>query len=123
MSEALEGGCHCGAVRFTVEVEALVALECNCSICLQKGFLHVIVPREAFTLHQGAEALTTYTFNTRTARHTFCSVCGVQAFYTPRSHPDGVSVNLRSLGDAAFARFTIEPFDGREWEANVDSIQ
>ncbi len=123
MSEAFDGACHCGALRFTVEVDAPVALECNCSICHQKGFLHVIVPRARFTLHQGADALTTYSFNTHTAKHTFCRVCGVQAFYTPRSHPDGVSVSLRSLGAAAFERFSIEPFDGRDWEANVDSIQ
>ena len=38
---------------------------------------------------QGQDKLTTYTFNTGKAKHTFCSICGVQSFYTPRSNPDG----------------------------------
>lgn len=118
-----DGQCHCGQVTFTVHTDDLTALECNCSICRMKGFVHIIVPRDQFTLHTGAEALTTYTFNTGVAQHTFCSRCGVQAFYTPRSHPDGVSVNLRSLDPDEAARFTVAPFDGANWEANVESIQ
>lgn len=38
---------------------------------------------------QGSDNLTTYTFNTHAAKHTFCKTCGVQSFYTPRSNPDG----------------------------------
>jgi hypothetical protein len=118
-----EGGCHCGAVRFRVSVDAHDALDCNCSICRRKGFLHLIVPADRFTLLAGAEALTTYTFNTRTAKHTFCKVCGVHPFYTPRSHPDGVDVNVRCLDGDAPARFQVKPFDGKNWEANVDAIR
>ncbi len=122
--ERFEGGCHCGAVRFSVEVRELRALACNCSICFKKGFLHVIVERGAFEVLRGADALTTYTFNTGVARHTFCRHCGVQAFYTPRSHPDGVSVNLRCLdGEETFGRFTVEPFDGHNWESSVEAIR
>src|SRR6185312_15121816 len=97
-----EGGCHCGAVRFRVEVEGDVAYNCNCSICNKKGFLHVIVPKERFTLLRGEGAIATYTFNTAVAKHHFCRGCGVHSFYVPRSHPDGIDVNLRCLdGDAA----------------------
>lgn len=123
MSETLEGGCHCGRVRFRVRVTELVALDCNCTICSMKGFLHLIVEKDAFELLSGAEALTTYSFNTHVAKHTFCSVCGMHPFYTPRSHPDGVDVNVRCLDGDAMARFRVEPFDGREWESNVDRIR
>ena len=122
--ERYEGGCHCGAVRFCVEVERHVALDCNCSICRMKGILHLIVPRASFTLVKGEESLTTYRFNTRVARHTFCNVCGIHPFYFPRSHPDGVDVNVRCLDDPdAMARFEVEKFDGQRWEENVDSIR
>lgn len=47
-----EGGCHCGAVRWRVRVDKHQALGCNCSICTKKGFLHLIVPQEQFTLHK-----------------------------------------------------------------------
>jgi hypothetical protein len=118
-----EGGCHCGAIRFRVRVERHEALDCNCSICTKKGFLHLIVPRDHFELLSGEGALACYTFNTRIARHTFCRVCGVHPFYTPRSHPDGVDVNVRCLDGDAPARFVISPFDGARWEDSVASIQ
>lgn len=88
-----------------------------------KGFLHLIVTKDAFELLSGASDLATYTFNTHVAKHTFCRVCGVHPFYTPRSHPDGVDVNVCCLDDDARARFTITPFDGANWEANVDQIR
>jgi hypothetical protein len=118
-----EGGCHCGAVRFSVRVREHVALDCNCSICAKKGFLHVIVPAGDFTLLRGEDALATYTFNTRVAQHRFCRVCGVHPFYTPRSHPDGVDVNLRCLDGDVAERFEIRPFDGQNWEDSVDGIR
>jgi hypothetical protein len=120
----LTGGCHCGKVRFEVDVEALAALDCNCSICTKKGFLHLIVPQDHFRLVAGRDALVTYTFNTHVAKHHFCGTCGIHAFYVPRSHPDQVDVNVRALDDDEIrARFVITPFNGREWEANVDAIR
>lgn len=119
------GGCHCGLVRFRVEVERdkLEALDCNCSMCFKKGILHIIVPNEHFTLLSGKDALTTYRFNTGIAEHTFCRVCGIHPFYVPRSHPDSIDVNARCLDDDACAHFTIVPFDGRNWEDNVARIR
>ena len=117
------GRCHCGAVAFEVEApEAIVAQECNCSICAKAGFLHLIVPKRHFKLLRGADEITTYAFNTGVARHTFCKVCGIKPFYTPRSNPDGVDVNVRCL-DTAPKSLTIEPFDGRNWEQNAASLK
>ncbi len=65
---------------------------------------------------QGEEFLATYAFNTRVAKHLFCSVCGVKSFYIPRSHPDGYSVNARCLDAGTVETLVIEPFNGREWE-------
>ena len=31
------GGCHCGNVRYEVDVELREVLECNCSICSKAG--------------------------------------------------------------------------------------
>ncbi len=116
------GSCHCGAVRFEVEApDKITAHDCNCSMCSKAGFLHLIVPRSRFRLIQGADSLTTYTFNTGVAQHTFCKVCGVKPFYTPRSNPDGVDVNVRCL-DPIPTNLVIEPFDGRNWEEHAASL-
>ena len=112
------GGCHCGRVRFEVRAsEHPEVLECNCSICAKSGFLHLIVSAADFTLTAGADALSCYTFNTHTARHLFCSVCGIKSFYVPRSHPEGFSVNVRCLEAGTLTGFTVIPVDGRNWEA------
>lgn len=119
----VEGGCHCGAVRFAVALRTNELLDCNCSICTKKGFLHLIVTRDEFRLLSGAEVLSEYRFGTGIARHTFCSICGMHPFYTPRSHPDGVDVNARCLDEGVLERFVVRPFDGRRWEENVASIR
>ena len=116
------GGCHCGAVRFRVVVRRQVALDCNCSVCSMKGFLHLIVPAADFELLEGESSLSTYTFGTHAAEHHFCRHCGIHSFYIPRSHPDGVDVNLRCLNPELLSRFRVESFDGRNWEGHIDEI-
>ena len=92
-------------------------------MCAKTGFLHLIVPKERFRLLQGRDALTTYTFNTGVARHTFCSVCGIKPFYVPRSHPDGYSVNARALDAGSVRSQEVLPFDGANWEAHIDELR
>jgi hypothetical protein len=117
------GGCHCGRVRFEIDAPARIeATDCNCSICRKSGFLHLFVSRDEFRLLQGEDSLTTYTFNTRTAKHFFCRHCGVKSYYIPRSHPDGVSVNVRCLDADTVAAVDITPFDGQNWEQNVSKL-
>jgi hypothetical protein len=114
-----EGGCHCGAVRFSVRfADPPQLLDCNCSICTKTGFLHLIASAEDFTLLRGGEALTDYRFGTGTAGHLFCRTCGIKSFYVPRSHPDGYSVNWRALDGVAGISPVITPYDGAGgWEA------
>jgi hypothetical protein len=116
MERTWQGGCHCGAVRFEVTADINEVVDCNCSVCTKKGFLHLIVEPEKFRLLKGEDALVTYRFNTGTARHTFCGTCGIHAFYTPRSHPDKVDVNVRCLEGIDLAALKIVPFDGQNWE-------
>ena len=126
MSEGLNwhsGGCHCGAVRFEAALpQRMEAQACNCSMCEKVGFVHIIVPQSRFRITVGEAALTRYSFNTGVAQHLFCSVCGVKGFYRPRSNPDGWSVNARCLDDPAALEIVVEPFDGRNWEANAAAL-
>ncbi len=111
------GGCHCGRVRFELTAhEDILVSECNCSICSKSGYLGLPVPRSRFTLLQGEDCLTTYTFNTHVAQHLFCRHCGVKSFYIPRSHPHGYNVNVRCLDPGTVKKTTVRPFDGRNWE-------
>ena len=123
MTRTVTGGCHCGAVRFEIDVPPQVeVLDCNCSMCAKTGFLHLIVPAADFRLTSDPKALSEYRFNTGTARHLFCATCGIKSFYVPRSHPDSYSVNLRALDDPAAIETTITPYDGRNWEAAREAL-
>jgi len=120
----VEGGCHCGAVRFEAEVAPRVTvLDCNCSICAKTGFRHLMVPHGDFRLTRGLDALASYRFGSGTAEHLFCRTCGVKSFYQPRSHPDCWSVNLNALDDAGGLEVAFEQFDGRNWEAAQARLQ
>ncbi len=111
------GGCHCGRVRFELIAPARIQVsDCNCSICSKAGYLHLIVPAERFKLLSGGDALISYTFNTNTAKHLFCSTCGIKSFYVPRSHPDGFSVNARCLDPGTVEEVCVTATNGREWE-------
>ena len=121
--EWLAGRCHCRRVMFRVLPLSRRALACNCSICNMKGFLHVIVPEDHFEISRGRDHLETYTFNTGVARHYFCRHCGIHPFYRPRSHPEGISVNLRCLDPEVIGSFELEDFDGQNWEQNVHRIR
>jgi len=119
----IEGGCHCGAVRFSAEVPAAVdVLDCNCSICASTGFRHLLVPHADFELLTGRDALSSYRFGTGAANHLFCGTCGVKSFYQPRSHARAWSVNLNAIDDLSGLTITATPFDGRNWERSRASL-
>ena len=115
--KSMQGGCHCGRVRFRVTADLDKVSDCNCTMCTKKGILHLIVPPDQFELISGKDDLTTYQFNTGTAKHMFCKVCGIHPFYVPRSDPDKIDVNVRCLDDIDLATISVKPFDGRNWEA------
>jgi hypothetical protein len=120
----VQGGCHCGAVRFEAELPdpPVPALDCNCSICRMTGFLHIMVPHEQLDLMTGRDALSSYRFGMGAAEHLFCRLCGVKSFYQPRSHPDAWSINANCLDQPV--ELAVERFDGHNWEAakaNLDA--
>ena len=117
-----KGSCHCREVVFEVEAPDVIEADCcNCSICKKSGYLHLIVPLSKFKLLRGEHMLSTYTFNTGIAKHTFCKGCGIKPFYTPRSNPDGIDINVNCLdGDGLVVNVT--QFDGQNWEENAHKV-
>ena len=91
------GSCHCGAVQFRVAAAITDIYRCSCSLCRMKGALMTSVHEDAFTLLTGADKLSQYKWNTRVARHFFCSVCGIYPFHRKRAMPDHYGVNVNCL--------------------------
>ena len=98
MSDASEmnGGCHCGAVRFHVRLaEGLTSpRRCTCSICRMRGAVAVTAKLGDLTVTSGEDLLAEYRFNTGTARHYFCSRCGIYTHHQRRSNPAELGVNV-----------------------------
>src|SRR4051812_178367 len=96
------GGCHCGRVRYDVEVDlGGPVISCNCSMCGRSGTLLTFVPATQFTLRSGEQELTDYQFNKHVIHHVFCRVCGIKSFArgVSRDGSQTVAVNARCLDD------------------------
>ena len=48
-----EGGCHCGAVRYGVDVDLAKTIKCNCSRCRRLGGPLAFAPESGFELKSG----------------------------------------------------------------------
>jgi hypothetical protein len=93
--------CHCGAVELEVELSDgfRTARRCNCSFCRRRGAAGVSAPLEGVRVIRGQDKLTLYQWNTMTAEHWFCSVCGIYTHHRRRSNPNEYGVNLGILAD------------------------
>jgi hypothetical protein len=102
------GSCHCGAVRFEVDLDLDHVRACDCSVCLKRGALVHRIEEAHLRLLTPLEGLTLYQWHTRTAKDYFCPQCGILPFRRPRARapdevaggmPDfsGWSVNVRCL--------------------------
>ena len=110
------GGCHCGAVRYKVDLTIKDLKACNCSICGKRGHLLAFAPASAFTLEKGEDAQTDYQFGKKRIHHLFCKTCGVRPF-AYGTGPDGTetaAINVRCI-DGVDAH-TLEPqkFSGKD---------
>jgi hypothetical protein len=117
----LDGACHCGAVRFTVTLtEGFVsARRCTCSICRMRGAVAVTSTPADFRITHGEDKLATYRFNTKTAEHHFCSVCGIYTHHKRRSNAGQIGVNVACLeGVSPFDFAEIVVYDGTRHPAD-----
>ncbi|GAB2668748.1 GFA family protein [Arenimonas aestuarii] len=94
-----KGRCHCGAVEFEVDLENGFEniRRCNCSICSRKGAVMAGVPIERLRVVKGVDKLTLYQWNTKIARHYFCSICGIYTHHQRRSVPTEYGFNLACI--------------------------
>ena len=93
----VEGACHCGKVKFAFDGEVAIYTDCDCSICQQKGSKHHLLEEGEFKLLTPAENLSMYQFGTHTAKHFFCSNCGIHTHCNSRVYPNRISVNLNCV--------------------------
>lgn len=109
---ALTGSCHCGAVRFTVAAPIVELTTCDCSLCVKKNAVMAKVHEDALTITAGADLLSLYAWNTRRAKHYFCSRCGIYTFHRKRAAPDHYGVNVFCLDGFDAAAIPVRATEG-----------
>jgi len=109
MSEKKQAQCHCGTIKFTVELsdEFHTIRRCNCSFCRMRGAVAVSAPLSGIEIYEGKDKLTEYRFNTGQAVHYFCSVCGMYTFHQRRSNPEQFGINVACI-------VGVSPFDFKD---------
>ncbi|WP_315925362.1 GFA family protein [Mesorhizobium sp. SP-1A] len=119
----MSGACHCGGVRFHVRLSdgLRTARRCTCSYCRMRGAVAVSAEVGGVTIDQGQALLTEYRFNTGTARHYFCSRCGIYTHHQRRSNTSQYGVNVACLeGVSPFDFAEVPVNDGIEHPADND---
>jgi hypothetical protein len=98
--------CHCGAVELLLDLPDGVVgpRRCDCSYCRRRGTIVASVPLAGLHVVKGAGQLRVYEFNTHTAKHYFCSICGIHTHHQRRSDPGLYGYNVGCLEG-------VNPFD------------
>lgn len=112
-SKPHQASCHCGSVVFEVQLTDgfNTIRRCSCSYCRMRGAVAVSAQLDGIRFLKGEDVLTLYQFNTKTAKHYFCSVCGIYTHHQRRSNPTQFGINVACLEG-------ISPFDFAEVVVN-----
>jgi hypothetical protein len=118
------GGCHCGAIRFQVELDlAQVTHRCNCTLCTKLAPTNAIVKPTAFELLVGKDIVVDYQRGGDNPSHfPFCPRCGVHAYAhgnIPELGGEYYSINVNCLDGVDPSIVSVQYWDGRHdnWNA------
>lgn len=109
--------CHCKSIELALTLPDGIVnpRRCTCSLCRMKGAIVASVELAHLKVIKGEEILSLYQFNTMTAKHFFCSHCGIYTHHQRRSNPHQYGYNVGCLEG-------VNPFDLKEI-AILDGIQ
>jgi len=93
------GTCHCGAIEIEFDLPDGLrdVRRCDCSLCRRRGAIVASIPLSGIKILNGKKVLKLYQFNTKTAKHYFCSNCGIYTHHQRRSNPTQYGFNVACL--------------------------
>lgn len=112
MTKAHPGSCHCGGIQFAVMHEPSELTTCDCSLCSKRNALMVKVPEASLVIEQGDDLISTYEWNSKRAKHHFCSRCGIYVFHRKRAAPDHFGVNVFCLDGFDLSSLPVRATEG-----------
>ena len=89
-------------------------------MCRRRGAIVASVPLADLDIVAGDDKLSLYQFNTHTAKHFFCSVCGIYTHHQRRSNPTQYGFNVACLeGVNPFELDEVPVYDGVNHPADM----
>ena len=114
MKKTYPGSCHCGDIKFEVDMDLDHVRVCDCTLCRKRGALNHRVANSALRLLTSLDQLTLYQWHTMTAKDYFCPRCGILPFRRPRTAPDLWTVNVRCLDGVDLDSIPVERVYGSQ---------
>ena len=123
---SIAGGCHCGAVRYEVEGEAMTHALCHCTDCRRHAGAPMVAwtmyPDDALRITKGAVRVYV---SSEHGRREFCADCGTGLFYRNTEVLPGI-VDIQSATydnpDAVPAQAHIQVADRISWMADAHTL-
>jgi hypothetical protein len=99
-SDALAGGCLCGAIRFRVSAEPVVTALCHCSLCRRAAgaplMAWAMFAENAFALERGELAIYA---SSPGVRRGFCGRCGTTLSFAADFMPGLIDLTIASFDE------------------------
>jgi hypothetical protein len=122
------GGCHCGAVRFEITADPLMAGHCHCTDCQKLSGAghasHVAFAEAAFRLTGEVRTYAHIADSGNTVASAFCPTCGTPVWARSSGMPGMVTVRATSLDEPErFApQMVVFTRSARPWDPPVAGL-
>jgi len=103
----IEGGCLCGAVRYTARAEPLAVRACWCRVCQYfasgNAAINLAFPTDAVTIAGELRDYPSVADSGRRMHRRFCPTCGVHVFSQAEERPHLLVIRAGTLDDPGIA--------------------
>jgi hypothetical protein len=119
-----EGGCQCGALRYRVRGEPMVAALCHCSMCRRASAAPAVAWAMFAEDHFEMDGSPAVYESSPGRRRSFCGRCGTQLLFTADFLVGMVDVTIGSLDDPAGLPPTLHYWESRRvaWLQITDGL-
>ena len=125
----IDGGCHCGHIRYEAEIEPGNVRICHCTDCqnLTGSAFRVTVPapKAGFKLLSGQPKMYIKTAESGNKRaHAFCPECGTPIYAAAVTDPQSFGLRVGAIRQRRELRPTKQAWcrSALEWAMNIESL-
>jgi len=104
----IEGGCICGAVRYSSTAKPITVRNCWCRVCQYfasgNATVNVVFPKDAVTIRGELNDYVSTADSGNTMHRRFCPACGTQMFSESEARPHLIIIRAGTLDDREIAK-------------------